>query len=611
MTTVAEALGQANAHQAAGRLDDAAALCRLVLGTVPDHPDALHLLGIIAHRRGDAAGALDPIARAAARDPTRADLQHSLAIVLMSLRRFPEAEAALTRALSLDPKRRDAQFHLGRCRIEARDYATAAGHLRAELSRDPDHVPALMHLGLCAYELDRLEEAERCFRRVTALRPEDATGWNNVGVVLLERGDPEAAIAYYDAAAARDATYAETFSNRIRCEQYRVGVTPEGFLALAREWNARYAPAQTPPRPPRRAGTELWVGFASPELSRSPVGYFLIGLLESLDRSITTIVYSDTARADDMTQRLARAAGRWVETRGLDTAAFAQRVRGDGLDVLVDLTGHNKDNRLPAVAQRLARVQMTWAGYAGTTGVAAIDYLIADRFQVPEGADAFYSERVVRLPDDYVCYTPPDYAPEVAPLPAERTGRVTFGGFHNVAKIGTLSIDLWSAVLRAVPDSRLVLRYRRLDDPLASTRIGDAFAAAGVSPDRIVIEGTSAHIAMLQRYGDIDVALDSRPYSGGLTTCEALWMGVPVVTLPGRTFAGRHSLTHLMAVGLPQLVAKDEADYVRIAAGLAADRAALSQLRRSLRGQMARSPLCDAPRFARNFAAMLRIVSPA
>ena len=179
---------------------------------------------------------------------------------------------------------------------------------------------------------------------------------------------------------------------------------------------------------------------------------------------------------------------------------------------------------------------------------------------------------MLRLPDGYVCYAPPEYAPSVGPLPAERNGTVTFGAFHNAAKIGAVSLALWAKVLAAVPRSRLVMRYRKLDDPRTRARIVGAFAAAGIAPGRIVIEGTTPHIAMLARYNDIDIALDALPYSGGLTSCEALWMGVPVVTLPGRTFAGRHTRRHVMTLGLPQLVAADDADYVRIAAGLAGTR---------------------------------------
>ncbi len=213
---------------------------------------------------------------------------------------------------------------------------------------------------------------------------------------------------------------------------------------------------------------------------------------------------------------------------------------------------------------------------------------------------------MVRLPDGYVCYTPPPYAPSVGPLPAARNGFVTFGAFHNVGKMGAPALALWTGAMAAVPDSRIVLKYRKLDDPKVTGRIGAAFAAAGIARERVTIEGTSPHRAMLARYNDIDIALDALPYSGGLTSCEALWMGVPVVTLPGRTFAGRHTLSHVMTVGLPQLVARDAADYGRIAAGLAQDREKLAALRATLRPRMASSPLCDSARFAGAFAAMLR-----
>jgi predicted O-linked N-acetylglucosamine transferase (SPINDLY family) len=293
----------------------------------------------------------------------------------------------------------------------------------------------------------------------------------------------------------------------------------------------------------------------------------------------------------------------------LDQAAFAERVRADAVDVLIDLAGHTKGNRLPAFARRAAPVQATWAGYAGTTGLGSMDYLIADRFEVPDGAEPLYRETVLRLPDGYVCYAPPEYAPSVGPLPAERNGHVTFGAFHNIGKIGALSLALWTKLLAQVPRSRLVLKHRKLDDPVNRARLAAAFAAAGIAPERITIEGTSPHIAMLARYNDIDIALDALPYSGGLTSCEALWMGVPVVTLPGRTFAGRHTLSHVMNVGLPQLVAADEAAYVGIAAGLAGDLAGLAALRATLRPRMASSPLCDGARFARDFAALLRRIS--
>jgi predicted O-linked N-acetylglucosamine transferase (SPINDLY family) len=491
----------------------------------------------------------------------------------------------------------------------ARDFAGALAFFEAEIAADPANAQALVHRGVACYELERLDQAEDSFRRAIAFAPEIAPAWNNLAAILLERGDPDAAAGYYDEATARDPDYTEASSNRLMCEQFRAGVTPERLLDLSRNWDARHAKTPPEPLPPNPRGEKLRVGFVAPDFCRAPVGYFIVGLLENLPRDVAAVLYSDTPVPDDLTARIRRAAGTWREMRGMSHADFAAAVRADGIEVLIDLAGHTKGNRLPAFARRAARVQASWAGYAGTTGLASMDYLIADRFEVPEGAEPLYSEQVVRLPNDYVCYTPAEYAPSVGPLPAARNGYVTFGGFHNVGKAGALSLALWTRTLAAVPGSRLVLKYRKLDDARVTARIRAAFAAAGIAAERVTIEGTSTHAAMLQRYNDIDIALDALPYSGGLTTCEALWMGAPVVTLPGRSFAGRHSLTHLMTIGLAGLVAADAADYVRIAAGLAADRARLAALRATLRPRMASSPLCDSPGFARDFAARLRAMT--
>jgi predicted O-linked N-acetylglucosamine transferase (SPINDLY family) len=291
-----------------------------------------------------------------------------------------------------------------------------------------------------------------------------------------------------------------------------------------------------------------------------------------------------------------------VDAAALDDAALAARVRAEDIDILVDLAGHTAGNRLLAFARKPAPVQLTWAGYVGTTGLAAIDWLIADRFHVPPELEPDHVERVLRLPDGYVSYSPPAYAPPVAPLPDE----IVFAAFHNPAKIGARAIALWARVLAAVPGSRLLLKYKTMDSAANRARLAAGFAAHGIAAERLVVEGASPHDRLLARYRDCAIGLDSLPYSGGLTTLEALWMGVPVVTLPGRIFASRHSLSHLCNAGLADLAAGDEAGYVAIARDLALDRARLAALRGTLRARLAASPLLDHARFARGFEAALR-----
>jgi predicted O-linked N-acetylglucosamine transferase (SPINDLY family) len=322
--------------------------------------------------------------------------------------------------------------------------------------------------------------------------------------------------------------------------------------------------------------------------------------LEALDRErLHVTCYSDNAHTDPMTKRIKAACGAWTEVHGRSDDELAQIVLHDEVDVLVDLAGHTARHRLLAFARRPAPVQVTWMGYVGTSGLETMDVLLSDRFHTPLGEDQYYSEEIVRLPDGYVCYAPPENAPPVAELPASALERFTFGCFNNPAKISDEAIVLWAAVLTQLPDSRLLLKYSTLDSQGAATHLTHRLAAHGIERHRLILEGPAPHPEFLGRYNAVDLALDTFPYSGGLTTCEALWMGVPVITLPGPTFAGRHAQSHLTNAGLAGLVAATPQQYLDIAARLAADRQRLSGLRRSLRDQVAQSPLCDSQRFAR------------
>jgi predicted O-linked N-acetylglucosamine transferase (SPINDLY family) len=276
--------------------------------------------------------------------------------------------------------------------------------------------------------------------------------------------------------------------------------------------------------------------------------------------------------------------------------------------VLFDLAGHTGYNRLLAFARKPAPIQITWIGYEGTTGLAAMDYILADRFEIPAGDEVHYRERVLRMPTGYVCYEPPADAPPVSPLPAAASGCVTFGSWNNPAKVGPPVIEAWAEILRRTPGARLLLKYRAWDEPLLSSRFAELFAARGVDPRRLEFLGWSSHAESLALYERIDLALDPFPFSGSATTCDALWMGVPVVTCPGQTFAGRHSLSHLSAVGLTETIAGDLDQYVALAVTLAHDLPRLAGLRAGLRERTAASPLCDGPRFARDLLALLRDV---
>jgi predicted O-linked N-acetylglucosamine transferase (SPINDLY family) len=358
-----------------------------------------------------------------------------------------------------------------------------------------------------------------------------------------------------------------------------------------------------PDDPERR----LRVGYVSGDFCRHPVGYFLDAVLSAHDpAAVEVYAYSNSAFADDLTDRLRGLAAHWRSLAGLSDAAAAALVAGDGIDILIDLAGHTARNRLPMFARRPAPVQATWLGFWSTTGLSAMDYILTDATTVRPAEESGYSERVLRLPGCRFCYTPPDYAPPPVPPPMLAGRGVTFGSFNNLSKIGPEVVRLWATVLRTVPGARLLLKWRSLLDPIARRRVIDAFAAEGIATDQLDLRGPSPHPAMLAEYGDMDIALDPFPFSGGLTSCEALWMGVPVVTLPGAAPASRQTLGFLRALGLDEWAAASTADYRRIAAALAADGHRLAAHRRDLRRRMAESALCDGPAFTRQVEAAYR-----
>jgi len=627
------------------RLGEAEAAARQALELSPGFAEAADRLGNALHEQGRMAEAAQAYERALALRPGNADTEHNLGTVLVALGRHREAEAAYRRALAIKPDFVRAMYNLGVALQAQSRFEEAIVAFRRALAAEPRLAGAEIYLGNTYQALGQREEAVAAYRRALAIVPQSAEAENNLAGLLesldrLEEAEAAArrSLAIQPRLAEAACTLASTLhaqgrleeameqynyaleikpnllplahSKALFCEQYRPGVTLAGLAEAHARWEQSHAaplrstwrPFSNPPDPDR----PLRLGFLSADFGRHPVGTFLVRALEALDRSACQCFgYCDRMVADDLTRRIAAACDTWRPTWALGDLALTEQIRADQIDILFDLAGHT-GQRLLVFARKPAPLQVSWIGYVGTTGLAAMDYLIADRFHVPPGTEHHYRERVIRLPDGYVCFDPPPDAPAVGPLPASQSGHVTFGCFNNTAKVSPEVIALWAKVLERVPRSRLMLKYRWLNDARTRSRYLDLFREQGISALRLDFSGGVPAAELLATYNRIDVALDPFPYSGGLTTCEALWMGVPVVTCPGETFASRHSLSHLANVGLEELVAQGPEDYVARAVEWATALDWLSELRQGLRARVAASPLCDGPRFATHLLEALR-----
>lgn len=523
--------------------------------------------------------------------------------------RFTEAEAVVDAVLKADPTHSRAHYFQGYMRAVQQRWADALPALQKALEGDPQNVSLCNDLTVTLAKLYRLEEAEAVCRRALQINPASGLVHNNLGMTLWELGRIPEARQAFAAALAIDPQDAVAHSNALCCMQYLPGVTPADLLAAHRQWDLQHAaPLNAAVRaapPPERTGRPLRLGFVSGDFAGRAVGFFLIRSFENLARrACETFCYATTPDEDAVTRRFRAAATAWRNAAALSDAALDQQIRADGIDVLFDLAGHTAGNRLPVFARRPAPTQITWIGYEGTTGLAAMDYLLADSCQVPTGAERYYRERVLRMPESYVCFDPPGDAPPVGSLPATQPGAVTFACCNNPAKINAEVLDVWAAILRRLPAARLVLQFRGFDGPAARQRFRDAFVERGIAAGRVTLQGHAPHAEYLAGHLAIDIALDPFPFSGSLTTCNALWMGVPVITLPGDTFASRHTLNHLTQVGLSELAAGSPSAYVELAVALAHDLPRLATLRCELRQRMA-AALCDGQQFADRLLTMV------
>jgi predicted O-linked N-acetylglucosamine transferase (SPINDLY family) len=593
-------------HRNGGR-QEAETLYRAILQRDAGYIPALINLGALRSDVGDLAGAEACFQQAMKTGAANPDLFYNYANLLRRLDRRAEAIPLYKRAVSARKNFTTALYNLALTYQELGDYAAAEDYYQHALASDPTLYDAYLNLGFVLEQQGRLSRAAEVYDKAIVLQPQRHEALSNLGVVQQALGQAAAAIKTFTTALARHPQDYRVASNILVAQQYHAAISGEELRRSADMFGGMFPLPAPIPAHDYDGSRPLRIGYVSADFCKHVAGLLARDIITRHDPSgFSVYFYSNLEVADGLTARF-RAHGQWRTVANLPDDALYDLIRADEIDILVDLSGHTQGNRLPVFARRAAPVQISWLGYFATTGLPAMDFVIMDPVHAPAGAEKLFRERLIRLPHNRFCYTPLDFCPAVGSPPFLHNGHITFGSFNNTAKIGPQVLDVWARVLAAVPDSRLILKWRSFADPAFATDVRAVFARHGIADQRIELRGRSSHEQLLNEYAEIDIALDPFPFSGGYTSCEALWMGVPIITLPGERPVSRQTLSFLANIGLPGLAVADEDAYVALAANLARSKNTLIELRNSLRDRLRQSPLCDATGFIRQLEHAYRL----
>lgn len=645
MDDIRSMLDAAVEHHRLSRLPEAEQLYRRVLAIEPNHAEAIHCLGTLAVQTGHVEAGLGLIDRSLKLQPNVPVLYLNAGLLLRQIGRSADAVQAIRRAIALGDSTPMTQLHLAGVFGDAGDAAEAEKILRGLIAQLPAFAEAYSDLGLLlvqeghfidgieqyrtairlrpqlptphfnlSYALSvtgELAEAFNELRTTLQLKPDFVEARLNLGNMLLEAGDIDAAIAEYRAVQKIDPKFPGAQPNLLLAMHCDPRTTPQELFEEHVNYGRQFAdgiPRMPPGTVDKNPERKLRIGYFSPDFREHAVASFITPVLEQHDRvHFEVVCYASTLRPDGVTENIRAKADQWRDITRLNDQQFAEQVRQDQIDILIDLAGHTNAMRLPAFARKPAPVQVTWLGYPDTTGMSAMDYRITDAITDPLGdADARHVERVIRLPGCFICFAPFAEPLDSGPLPALANGFVTFGCFNRMAKVSGMTMDLWAKVLDAVPNSKLMLKGGGLA-PSSFDSWLKRLAEHGIDPSRVIPLPASPtkreHLIEMQ---SVDIALDTFPYNATTVTCEWLWSGVPAVTLTGQTHASRVGLSLLTAVGIPEYATTTPAQYVQTATQLANDLPRLGELRSTLCTRLLTSPLTDASAFTRNLESAYR-----
>jgi len=627
--------------------DSAATLYTQILASEPDNARALHALGVVMYRGwGNAREAVKLIRKSLALRCDYADAYNNLARILQECGRPRSAIACYQQVLVLNPNDTDAWINLGtiyflekkpeealsafqdaikrapdsfdavigiaRALIEMKQYHEALVYFSKAQDLAPDDPVVYYGSALAHKQLDQIEQSKLKLLHALELKPDYAEAYRGLAEVMLSLGDAQSAVEIIRKALTFKPDFKDAYTFLLYAIHYPSTSTQKDVFDVTVEFCNRFlsgVPRISNHQNDRRTDRQLKIGYISGEFNRHPVGFFFeLALAYHDTERISTYCYSNGPVTDWLTDRLKSYATVWHNISGLSDETVTRQIVQDEIDILVDLSGLIGFGRIGVMARKPAPVQVSWIGYYNTSGLDTIDYIIMDSHTLPVGMVPWFTERVVYMPETRFCYTPPPTSFVVKPLPAINNGYITFGCFNNISKLSSEIIAVWSNVLLSIPDSLLVLKWSSFNDESVVERFKAIFEQHGINSSRVEYRKASDYGTLLEEYGDIDIALDSFPFSGATTSCEALWMGVPVITMPGPLPAGRQTLALLKIIGLHDYIADSNESYVELALRHATDLKTLSSLRQRLREMVVVSPLCDGQRFTTELESAYRLL---
>jgi len=630
----------ARKHYIEGNLVQAEHVYRKILKKYPNNAGAYYELANVFQDKGQLNEAILYYKKAINIDPQFSGSYNNLGNVLRKDNQFREAICYYEKAITLAPNFAGSYYNLAQAMHDNGQFQEAITYYRRALQIDPNLGNAYYNLGNVFRETGQLQEALNCYHKALQISPNSIYAYNNLGNVLRETGQLQEALNCYHKALQINPLFADTYGNfaNVLVDQGRLNeaedsyrralqIKPDFFavysnLLMLINYSSRYD-ARTIASEHLRFGKHvieqlslttithnnkripdrnLRIGYVSPDFRRHPVASFIEPVIAAHNRkNFEVFCYSNSSRHDETTERIQEYAHQWRDILRMSDQQATELIRNDEIDILVDLAGHTAGNRILLFARKPAPIQISWIGYLATTGLSTMDYKIVDNYTDPPGkTEQFHTENLIRLPESFLCYLPDKESPEVGPLPALSTGHITFGSFNNFAKVTSEVVTLWAEILNELPDSHLLLKGKSFHDKATCQYAINMFTQRGIAAERITLQPSDPSPKHLESYNLVDIGLDTFPFNGAATTCEAMWMGVPVITLAGTAYHSSVGISLLSNVGITELIAKMPDEYVEIAVNLAKDLKKLKALREHLRDMIKNSPLCDSTRFTAN-----------